>query len=290
LTVLNKLDKFFYYGEKILEFKEKQYDGIYEVSEVEIHNQNQIFKGMLYFPPRTFHKPYPLIIYFHGFPQLFALKEIVNDHQYLLDMGYSFLAFNFRGYRFSQGEVSITSQVSDSIKVIEFVRKMAERNIFNLNSINLLAHDFGGYIALILSSKIKDLNRMLLISPIINLEKHAYHIDFSKSLGYINQFLPGNVSGIENVDDFIKKTKNELKNKSYQIKKVLKHLNCKTLRIIIGDLDKITPVNEITEIFQNSIINLDLVIIDNMDHEIIQEEEVEKIHKEIKNFFKFKFQ
>ena len=270
-----------------MEFKEKQYDGIYEVSEVEIHNQNQIFKGMLYFPPATFHKPYPLIIYFHGFPQLFALKEIVKDHQYLLDMGYSFLVFNFRGYRSSQGEVSITSQVSDSIKVIEFVRKMAERNVFNLNCVNLLAYDFGAYIALILSSKIKVLNRMLLISPIINLEKHAYHIDFSKSLRYINQFLPGNVKGIENVDEFIKKTKNELKNKSYQIKEVLKQLNCKTLRIIIGDSDKITPVNEITEIVQDSINNIDLVIINNMDHEIIQEEEVEKIHEEINNFFKF---
>ncbi|GAH37031.1 unnamed protein product, partial [marine sediment metagenome] len=78
-----------------------------------------------------------------------------------------------------------------------------------------------------------------------------------------------------------------LKTKSYQIKEVLKQLNCKTLRIVIGNLDKITPVNEITEIVQNSINNLDLVIIDNMDHEIIQEEEVEKIHEEIKNFFKF---
>ncbi|GAH29025.1 unnamed protein product, partial [marine sediment metagenome] len=129
--------------------------------------------------------------------------------------------------------------------------------------------------------------RMLLISPIINLEKHAYHIDFSKSLRYINQFLPGNVKGIENVDEFIKKTKNELKNKSYQIKEVLKQLNYKTLRIIIGDSDKITPVNEITEIVQDSINNIDLVIINNMDHEIIQEEEVEKIHEEINNFFKF---
>jgi esterase/lipase len=177
--------------------------------------------------------------------------------------------------------------VSDSIKIIEFVRKMAERTVFNLNSVNLLAHDFGAYIALILGSKIKVLNRILLISPIINLEKHVYHIDFLKSLSYINQFLPGNVKGIENVDEFIKKTKNELKTKSYQIKEVLKQLNCKTLRIVIGNSDKITPVNEITEIVQNSINNLDLVIIDNMDHEIIQEEEVEKIHEEIKNFFKF---
>ena len=34
-----------------MEFKEKQYDGNYEVSEVEFYNENQVFNGLLYFPP-----------------------------------------------------------------------------------------------------------------------------------------------------------------------------------------------------------------------------------------------
>ena len=46
-----------------MEFKEKQYDGLYEVSELEFHIKNQFFKGLLYFPPESFQKPYSLIIY-----------------------------------------------------------------------------------------------------------------------------------------------------------------------------------------------------------------------------------
>jgi len=268
-----------------MEFKEKQYDGLYEVSELEFHIQNQFFKGMLYFPPESFQKPYSLIIYFHGFPQLHPLKDVVKNYRFLLDMGYAFLLFNFRGYNFNQGNVSISSQVSDSVKVVEFVRLMSKNNIFNINNINILAHDFGAYIALILGSKIKILNRLLLLSPIIDLERHVNHVDFSKSLHYINRFLPGYVKGIEDVAGFIEMTKNELKNKEYQISEVVSQLNYKKLRIIIGNEDRITPLDEIKEFVQKPLNDLDLVIINNMTHDSFQEDYVVKINEEIKKSF-----
>jgi hypothetical protein len=40
-----------------MEFKEKQYDGLYEVSELEFHIQNQFFKAILFFPPEFVQKP-----------------------------------------------------------------------------------------------------------------------------------------------------------------------------------------------------------------------------------------
>jgi len=45
-----------------LEFKEKQFDGPYEVIEVEINNKGEFFKGLLYYPPGSFQKPFPLVI------------------------------------------------------------------------------------------------------------------------------------------------------------------------------------------------------------------------------------
>ena len=104
-----------------MEFKEKQYDGPYEVAGMDITNQGETFKGVIYFPPESFKKPYPLVIYFHGFPQIFTLQEIVRSYRFLLDLGYSFITFNFRGYRYSQGKVSIKSQVSDALSVVEFI-------------------------------------------------------------------------------------------------------------------------------------------------------------------------
>ena len=121
-----------------MEFKEKQFDGPYEVAGINITNEGELFKGIVYFPPESYGKPYPLVIYFHGFPQLFTLQEIIKSYSYLLDMGYALIAFNFRGYRYSQGTVSITSQLSDAMKIIEFVEKMAEHNMYNINDIHLL--------------------------------------------------------------------------------------------------------------------------------------------------------
>lgn len=268
-----------------LEFKDKQYDGPYEVSEIEIHNEGQIFKGILYFPREHFKKPYPLIIYFHDFPHLFTLREIVRDYIYLLESGFAFLVFDFRGYRYSEGIISIESQVSDSFKVIEFIQFMSKNGILSIKDINILAHGFGAYIALILCSQITIINKLLLLCPILDLEKHVYSENFSKSLQYINRFLPGNIRGIENVDEFIKKTKIELKRKDYQIKSFIKEIKYNEMKLIIGDLDKITPLNELNQIIRKNLTNIDIIVLSGMDHVCTEDLHFEKIKNEITTFF-----
>ncbi|MFX1357024.1 MAG: alpha/beta hydrolase family protein [Promethearchaeota archaeon] len=269
-----------------MEFKKKQFDGPYEVSEIEIHNEGQIFRGILYFPSKPFNEPYPVIIYFHGFPQLFTLKEIVNDHQFLLEMGYCFISINFRGYRFSEGQISMKSQLSDSKRIIEFVELMAKKGIFKIDDINIIAHDFGAYIAIILCSQIDLINKLVLKCPIIDLNKHVNNNNFKKVLNYINRFLPGNVRGIENVNGFIEMTKNELKNQEFQIEKTISKINLKKLKIIIGKKDKITPVNELNSIIQKVKLEPSVVVIDDMDHDIIEDAHIELINSELKEFFR----
>ncbi|MFW9771838.1 MAG: alpha/beta hydrolase family protein [Candidatus Thorarchaeota archaeon] len=268
-----------------MEFKEKQYDGPYEVSEVEIDNKRQIFRGILYYPPKSFKKPYPLIIYFHDFPQLFTLKELVIEHQYLLDLGFAFLVFNFRGYRHSEGTISIESQASDSIKVTEFVRVMSEHGNFDINNINILAKGFGSYIALILCSQTTFTNKILLLCPILDLEKHVYSENFAHSLNYINRFLPGNIQGIENVDQFIEITKLELKDKNYNIYSFIDSVQYNKLKIILGEADKITPLSEVKDILKNHLKDVELVIIRNMEHDCVDDNNFTRINKEIKFFF-----
>jgi pimeloyl-ACP methyl ester carboxylesterase len=264
-----------------LDFQNKEVDGVFEVSEVQINNEGQIFRGLLYFPAEIFKKPYPLIIYFHGFPQLFSLTEIVKIYDYLLDLGYSFIVFNFRGYRYSEGRISLHSQVSDALKIIEFVEIMARNNIFDIKEINILGYDLGAFIALILCSKIKIINRLILINPIIDLKKHVYSEDFYKSLSYINRFLPGNVKGIENINEFIEYTKEELNNEEFQIEKLINQLDIRKLKIIIGENDRLTPIKEVNRIFKRINIRYELSIIEQMDHECVSEDELKKMNEEI---------
>ena len=268
-----------------MEFKNKIYDGDFEVAEVSIENKGQVLRGMLYFPPEKYKKPYPLITYFHGFPQLFALKEIVRNYDYLLNLGFAFLIFNFRGYKYSEGSISIKSQVSDSLKVMEFVEKMAAHDIFNLNNINILAHDFGAYIALILCSKVKIIKKLLLLTPILDVRRHVYSEEFIKVLAYINRFLPGNIRGIDNIPEFIVMTKKELSKKDYKIEKCIPRLKNKDLKVVTGGADKITPVTEVEQIFKQSNIVPKIVIIESMEHDSI-DDETEKIKIEIEKFLK----
>jgi len=70
-----------------LKFENEQHDGEYEVCGIDIDIKGELFNGLVYYPPTSFKKPYPLIIYFHGFPFTQSLKEIVRNYKYLLDMG-----------------------------------------------------------------------------------------------------------------------------------------------------------------------------------------------------------
>ncbi len=36
-----------------MEFKNKQFDGRYEISGIDIYNEGELFKGVLYFPPES---------------------------------------------------------------------------------------------------------------------------------------------------------------------------------------------------------------------------------------------
>jgi len=267
---------------------QKIYDGPYEVSAIEIENESQIFKGMVYFPPEEFNKPYPLILHFHEFPQLFALKEIVKKYKYLLDLGFAFISINLRGYRYSEGEVSIASQVSDGLKLLEFAKKMAEKNFFILNDINILAHDLGAYIAILVCSKSSLVDKLLLLSPILDLRKHVNIEEFENRLKYINKFLPGSIRGIEDPAKFIEMTKKELSREEFKLENAIKNLKVNRLKVILGEADKLTPVSELEffELVDQSNIILKTTIIDSMDHDPIEKKEIEQIKKEVIDFFK----
>lgn len=279
--MIQKLLRFIY-----LKFENEQYDGQYEVCGIDIDIKGELFNGLLYYPPTSFKKPYPLIIYFHSFPFTQPLQEIVRNYKYLLDMGYALIVFNFRGYGFSQGSISIESQVIDAKMVMDFVKQMFKHGIFDVDNINILAHDFGAYVALLLCSKEKTIKSLLLLTPILDVGRHVCDEEFLKVLFYINRFYPGYMRGIEDVDNFVKTAKKELSKKAFQIENAIQKLKIKRFRIILGEVDKITPVSEVNEIIQYSNVEPEISFIEGMDHEIMNDEDLEKITDQIKEFFK----
>lgn len=269
-----------------MEFKEKQYDGPYEVVGLDMRIDNEEFKGVIYYPPDKYDKPVPVIIYFHGFPQLFSLPEIVKKYSYLLDMGNAFIAFNFRGYRYSHGRVSICSQTVDGLEVLNFVEQISSNGLLDLNDVNLIAEDFGAYIALLISSRVHFINKLLLINPILDLNRQIESDGFIRMLEYTNRFLPGNVKGIEDIDEFVKLTREELTRNECDLSHHVKDLKINSLKVIIGENNHVAPLHEIEAIMEKSNVSPEIKIIKDMEHEIIVDEENEDLTWEIQNFFK----
>jgi len=269
-----------------MEFAKKQFDGPFEVVMVELQIENQILRGILYFPSTKFKRPYPIIIYFHGFPQLFTLQEIARNYQYLLEEGYILLLFNFRGYNLSDGVISIKNQVTDAMKIIEFVNLLAIKQNIIKDDINILAHDFGGYIALITCSKINTINKLLMINPILDLKRHVKNNKFRETIAYINRFLPGYIKGISDIDRFIDLTNEELVQDQFNIELFINKIEIRDMMVITGEKDKVTPIFEVEHYFKSVIKRENITIIRDMDHECYNEENLDQLHETVHSFFK----
>ena len=268
-----------------MEFNEKQCDGPYEVSAVELDIEGNLLRGLLYFPRAFYTKPYRLITYFHDFPNLFNLHQIAANLEFLLNAGFSLLLFDFRGYNNSQGNVSLQSQINDSLKIAEFIQLMGKEEIFKLQEINILAHGFGSYIALLLCSKINFINNILLISPIIDVKKWVNDENFVKTLQYINRYLPRNVHGIENIEKFLSKTKSELNSNEYRVEELLNEMIYNKMKIIIGSENRIIDISELKVNIFDQLANVKVVLIEQMEHDWTEEDIRSKIQEEILIFF-----
>lgn len=267
-----------------MEFEEKQYDGPYEVSAVELDIEGQRLQGLLYFPKEIYPKPYRLITYFHDFPQLFSLHQIVNRLEFLLELGFSVFVFSFRGYRSTQGKISLQSQLQDGLIVAKFISLMGEKGVFRRQEINILAHGFGCYIALFLCSMNSTINKILLISPVIDIKRRINDDTFIKTLEYLNRYLPGIVRGIENIEEFLAKTRLELNRKEFQIESILNRMKYKDMKIILGSNDNLVDFLEINSIF-SKIPKPQIVLIEDMDHDWSDEDTLGKLQEEISSFF-----
>ena len=77
----------------------------------------------------------------------------------------------------------------------------------------------------------------------------------------------------------------ELQKKQYRIKDFIRDVKYKKLKVIIGELDKITPISEVEHFLYKKLKRIDIKVISGMDHDYIENHHFEQIHDEIQFFF-----
>ena len=157
--------------------------------------------------------------------------------------------------------------------------------ILDSSSINVIGEDFGAYISLLLIANVNLINKLLLVSPIINPHRHVHGDNFIKVIQYITHFLPGNIRGIENLEEFVDQAKNETEIAAYQVDKIVEQMNFQSIKIIMGSDDKLNPISEIKSILKPILKKIEISVIDGMDHEPVSEQELIHVQALIKNYF-----
>ncbi|MEJ2248957.1 MAG: hypothetical protein P8Y97_04765 [Candidatus Lokiarchaeota archaeon] len=160
---------------------------------------------------------------------------------------------------------------------------MSDEKIFNLSNVNLIAEDFGAFTAINVCARKSLIKKLILVSPLLNIKKFIYKEEFRRTLEYINRFLPKNIAGIENIDEFIELTKSELEIGNYNPGKSIQNLKVRDLLVIIGQIDKFVSHSEIKNIFKNSNVVPDIEIIPNMDQIPFNEDEIKTLKNKILN-------
>lgn len=131
---------------------------------------DQLLNGIMHLPCCTGQKNVPVIIICHGFisSKVGQHRVFVKAARELCQAGFAVLRFDFSGCGDSTGsykDVTLTKQIDETIKAIDFVTKQSN---IDKTQIILLGHSLGGAIAAMVASIDRRINKLILLSPVAN--------------------------------------------------------------------------------------------------------------------------
>ena len=143
------------------------------MQEIEIQRDGLTLRGILETPAQN---RYDLAILMHGFSGNCGRNNPGNMHYRLAKMlkanGIASLRFDFDGHGESDGnfcDMTVSSEIADGEKILEFARKMKQ-----VNRIILLGHSQGGVVASMLGGYYHDyIDKLVLLAPAATLKDDA---------------------------------------------------------------------------------------------------------------------
>lgn len=136
---------------------------------------------------------YNLIIILPGLPEYPLPKELMFK---LAEEGYGVLYPRYKGTYESNGNFLNESPAEDILKLIDSLKKKKEfKELYGRTKVNIdfeklfvLASSFGSSVALHLSKLTKDIDRFILIAPVIDFKKHGQRYE-EQDLVSLKEFL-----------------------------------------------------------------------------------------------------
>ena len=223
------------------------------------------------------------ILIIHGFAGgSYDEEELANYLE--LNRAFDVYQFTLPGHDRSLGKAKYQDWIKKSEEQVEWLIKNGYSNIY------LIGHSMGGVIATYLSTKYRQIKKLVLGAPAfhyLNVEKE--NINFMESLKKAPKLLE-DYKGDEIIGRFLKLNVSTLKEFTMLVKEYYdypKEVICPAL-ILQGNKDNIVPISSSEYVYESLNKNTKkLVIIDGVTHDIFRTNKKEEIFKIVEDFLKY---
>jgi pimeloyl-ACP methyl ester carboxylesterase len=217
------------------------------------------------------------LIFAHG---LFSSKnshKVVQMAPSFVDAGFTFCAFDFSFAGDSDGDfsdLSLLQEVDDLDRAVQFFKS------YGLESIHLLGSSVGGVVTILYASKTKEkISSISVIAPPYHLTPFIERI---ANIDDINKLPDKGMTSISEIfinNSFFKEFKN------INLRKSIKKISIPTM-IIIGSNDELIPLDSIKEMQNTLKVENKLVVIDDGDHTLARQRDLDTIKENIIQWIK----
>ena len=237
--------------------------------------------GEIVYPNKSV-PPYPLILKLHGFPG--DADKILENELKLIRSGFAVMAFDFRGHRESEGELSFEGEISDLLSALDFIDSLDK---VDKARVGLFGESMGGSVAICACSMDKRPKALCIRAPVFDTE-YLFIKRFASWFKPVINMMRSDpifrfeVKGLEK-ETIFKQIKEEAR--KYNPIKEIQKVEI-PIQIIAGTKDELLKISKIKNLFDLANEPKEFIEIEEADHNLTSFIAYEKVGVSILDFFK----
>ncbi len=252
----------------------------FRVIPTEFVSDGKLLKGHFLVPEGG--GPFPGICKFHGLPG--SSDQVSGIASRLAAAGFVVLAFDFRGFRSSEGLFSLTNEVRDAWNAVSHLLKFKK---VMKGWIGVFGASYGGAVAVLAAARDKRISAVGIRAPVYDTLEFARSPIIQSEIECILTEFPDVIHGLSDTETR-KQILNEMIEDAKKLNPIsqIQKISPRPLLVIAGDADKLIKLDGIRALYETAKQPKKLIVIKGADHELTNHQAFEETNKTIVTWFK----
>ncbi|MFX0114295.1 MAG: alpha/beta hydrolase family protein, partial [Candidatus Hodarchaeota archaeon] len=217
--------------------------------EITFESNSLTLVGDLLFPKKKkFPPPYPVVIYFHGFPG--NADKLSGVGLELVKAGYAYLAFDFQGIRLSEGEFSFAGEVQNAIDALAFIKSQDMVEI-DPDRIGVYGESMGGAVAICSSAMREDIRLTVVRAPVYDTIEFLSFPWIPDTFMALDLEMPDEVRGLGKPGK-LEELKLEANDPRFNPMEVIHKISPRKIFILASGEDNLIPIQGVRKLFDKA--------------------------------------